>query len=210
MDRLGKRLERSGNRIERAMSRTEKAIDRNKQQLEAWTQKRDALKSQVTGSLTRDWFGGNTGNVWADSNMGGGTVAHAQDQWKKQAADSKKLAAIIANLRKNGAGDAFIAEILGSPDPLAAADMFNKQTVSGLRSSQKLFLSATSATASAANSTSSIYADEQRKNTLEIKGLRKDLDRLGDRLDRNHKQAEATRKRESAAKAAGKGARDKR
>lgn len=209
LDRYADRLEQAGKRIERAMSRTEKAIDLNRQQLETWNQKRDQLKSQVTNSLQRDWLSGNAGGVWANDTKAG-SAAFAQQQWKQQATDAKQLAATIANLRKNGAGDAFIAEILGSSDPLAAAKMFNQQSVGGMRQSQKLFLDATRATSSAANSTSSIYADEQRKNTLEIKGLRNDLARLDKQLDRNHKEAEATRKRESAAKATSKGARDRR
>lgn len=209
MDRLGDRLDRNGARIEKSMKGTEKAIDRTTKTLETWNQRRDQLKSAVTGSLTRDWQGGDAGGVWS-SDTKSGTVAFAQQQWKQQADDAKKLGRIIANLRKNGAGDAFIAEILNSSDPLAAADMFNKQTVAGMKQSQKLFLDATSATASAANSTSSIYADEQRKATNELKALNSRLASLEKQLDRNHKQAEATRKKESAAKAASKGARDKR
>lgn len=209
LDRHGKALDRAANRIERSMSRTEKAIDRNKQELESWNQKRDQLKSQVSNSLQRDWLGGNAGGVWANDTKSG-TAAFAQQQWKQQATDAKQLAATIANLRKNGAGDAFIAEILGSQDPLAAAQMFNKQTKGGMLHSQKLFLDASRSTASAANSTSAIYADEQRKNLHELKTLNNRLERLEKQLDRNHKEAEATRKRESAAKASSKGARDRR
>lgn len=209
LDRYGDRLEKAGKRIERSMSRTEKAIDRSTKTLETWNQRRDQLKSQVTGSLTRDWQGGDAGGVWS-SDTKSGTAAFAQQQWKQQASDAKQLAATIANLRKNGAGDAFIAEILNSQDPLAAAQMFNKQTKAGMHHSQKLFLDATRATSSAANSTSSIYADEQRRATAELQGLNKRLASLEKQLDRNHKQAEETRKRESAAKAASKGARDRR
>lgn len=209
LDRYGDRLERAGKNIERSMSRTEKAIDRTTKTLETWNQRRDQLKSQVTSSLTRDWQGGDAGGVWSGDTKAG-TAAFAQQQWKQQAADAKQLAATIANLRKNGAGDAFIAEILNSQDPLAAAKMFNQQTKTDMLSSQRLFLDAGRATASAATSTSSIYADEQRKATNELAGLRKDLALLGKQLDRNHDQAERTRKKESAARAASKGARDRR
>lgn len=209
LDRYADRLDKVGKSIERSMSRTEKAIDRTSKTLETWNQRRDQLKSQVSSSLQRDWQGGDAGGVWSGDTKSG-TAAFAQQQWKQQASDAKQLAATIANLRKNGAGDAFIAEILNSQDPLAAAKMFNKQTKAGMHHSQKLFLDATRATSSAANSTSSIYADEQRRATAELQGLNKRLASLEKQLDRNHKQAEETRKRESAAKAASKGARDRR
>lgn len=209
LDRHEKALGRSAARIEKSMRSHEKAIDRSKQTLETWNQRRDQLRSSVSNSLQRDWMGGNSGNVWASTSMSG-TAAFAQEQWRKQAADARRLSKVIANMRKYGAGDAFIAEILQSSDPLAAAEMFNKQGHVGMLQSQRLFLDASRATSSAANSTSAIYADEQRRATSELQGLRKDLATLGKRLDRNHAQAEATRKRESAAAAAGKGARDRR
>ncbi|NYI78737.1 hypothetical protein [Nocardioides panzhihuensis] len=209
MDRLGDRLDRTSARIEKSMKSHEKAIDRTTKTLETWNQRRDQIKSAVTGSLERNWLDGDAGGVWS-SDTKSGTAAFAQQQWKQQAADAKRLTALIANMRKRGAGDAFIAEILNSSDPLAAAKMFNGQTPSAMLASQKLFLDASRATASAANSTSSIYADEQRRATAELAGLRKDLSTLGKQLDRNHKQAEQTRKKESAAAAASKGARDRR
>lgn len=202
-------LEQHGKRLERSMGRLEKAVDKQRERLDHWNSKRSELRSQVSNSLDRDWFGGNSGGVWGSDTLGG-TAAFAQQQWRQQATDAKQLAATIANLRKNGAGDAFIAEILGSEDPLAAARMFNKQSVAGMRKSQKLFLDAGRATSSAANSTSSIYADEQRKATTELRSLNNRLKELEKQLARNHREAEATRKRESAAKATSKGARDRR
>ncbi|MGH3476731.1 MAG: hypothetical protein ACRDQD_07825 [Nocardioidaceae bacterium] len=205
-----KALERHGRRIERAIDKQEKAIDRAEDRLEAWNQRRDDIRQAVTGSLTRDWMGSNSStNAFAAANAPG-TAAYAQSQWKQQSSDADKLARTIANLRKNGAGDAFIAEILNSPDPLAAASMFNKQTKAGMRHSQKLFLDATRSTQSAANSTSSIYADEQRKATAVLHGLRGDLRRLEKQLSKNHKEREATSKKHSGASAAAKGRRDSR
>ena len=205
-----KALERHGRRIERAIDKQEKAIDRAQDRLETWNQRRDDIRQAVTGSLTRDWTGSNAStNAFAAANAPG-TVAYAQSQWKQQSSDADKLARTIANLRKNGAGDAFIAEILNSPDPLAAATMFNKQTKAGMKHSQKLFLDATRSTQSAANSTSSIYADEQRKATAVLHGLRSDLHRLEKQLNRNHKEREATSKKHSGASAAAKGRRDSR
>ena len=205
MGKHAKALDRHGNRLERSLKSAEKSVDKAKDRLDYWNDKRDALKSQVTGSLKRDWFTSDN-SVWSSSGVGG-TAAFAQQQWRAQITDSKKLAATVANLRKNGAGDRFIAEILNSEDPLAAAQMFNKQTKSGMRQSQSLFLSASRATASAANSTSAIYADEQRKSTAQLRTANKRLASIEKAINRNHKAAEATRKKQSAAKAVSKGKR---
>ncbi|MGH3996672.1 MAG: hypothetical protein ACRDTJ_04335, partial [Pseudonocardiaceae bacterium] len=135
LGRHEKALDRSGKRLERSLGRAEKSVDRAKDTLNKWNQKRDELRSSVSGSLERPWLEGGSTDVWSGG-LQGGTVAFANQQWKQQKADSNKLLRVVANLRKNGAGDAFIAEILRSPDPLAAADMFNKQSVAGLRQSQ--------------------------------------------------------------------------
>ncbi|MGH4001537.1 MAG: hypothetical protein ACRDTJ_29210, partial [Pseudonocardiaceae bacterium] len=180
-----------------------------KSSLDSWTQRRDQLRSSVEGSLTRDWFSGGNDSVWGGGAQSG-TAAFAQQQWRKQAADAQQLTRVIANLRKNGASDNFVAEILRSQDPLAAAKMFNEQTKAGMLQSQRLFQTARHATVASSLYSTAIYADEQRRATSELSGLRKDLSTLKAQLARNHNQAEATRKRESAAAAAGKGARDRR
>ena len=203
---LERALERHGKRLEVALGKAEKAVDRARDRVDYRNGKRDAVRSAVTGSLNRNWMGDGNEDVWSGATRSG-TVAYAQQQWKKQSADSTKLARTIANLRKNGAGDAFIAEILNSSDPLAAAEMFNKQSVAGLRHSQSLYLSATRATASAATSTSAIYADEQKKATAELRTLNQRVHGLEKAINRNHKESERTRKRESSRKAAAKGSR---
>lgn len=208
MDHWAKVWERSTKGTERALEDHRKQLERATDRLDYWNNKRNELKAAVSGSLTRDWLEGGSSDVWSGG-LQGGTVAYAQQQWKQQAGDSKKLAATIANLRKNGAGDAFIAEILNSNDPLAAAQMFNKQSVAGMRHSQSLYLSATRATASAANSTSSIYADEQRAADRRVDHIRDDIRSLNALLKRQHKESEASKKRYSGAKAAAKGARSR-
>lgn len=203
---MSKMWERASKTTERALKSHEKQLERATDRLDYWNEKRNALKSAVTGSLTRDWMGDGNEDVWSGATRSG-TVAYANQQWKTQAANSTKLARTIANLRKNGAGDAFIAEILNSSDPLAAAEMFNKQSVAGLRHSQSLYLSATRATASAANSASSIYADEQRMAAREVRHIRGDLKSLNTLLKKQHKENLAAQKKYSAAKSASRGSR---
>jgi hypothetical protein len=199
-------LERHGKRLERALGKAEKAVDRAKNTVDKWNDRRDQVKSAVRSSLTRDWMGDGNQDVWA-AGAQEGTAAFAREQWKGQAADAKQLTALIANLRKNGAGDAFIAEILQSDDPLAAAKAFNSESKKSLMHTQKLFTDATRYTNAAANSTSSIYADEQRKANVELRTLNNKVAALTKAVNENHKAAERTRERTSASKAASKGAR---
>lgn len=208
LDRLGDRLERHGKGLERSLGRAEKAVDRAKNTVDKWNDRRDQLKTSVRSSLTRDWMGDGNQDVWA-AGAQEGTAAFAREQWKAQATDAKQLSALIANLRKNGAGDAFIAEILQSDDPLAAAKAFNSESKKSLMHTQKLFTDATRYTNAAANSTSSIYADEQRKANAELRALNNKVTALEKAINRNHAQAEATRKKESAAKSAAKGSRSR-
>ncbi|HEY9394533.1 MAG TPA: hypothetical protein VIP58_10340 [Nocardioides sp.] len=199
-------LERHGKRLERALGKAEKAVDRAKNTVDKWNDRRDQLKTAVRSSLTRDWMGDGNQDVWA-AGAQEGTAAFAREQWKGQAADAKQLTALIANLRKNGAGDAFIAEILQSDDPLTAAKAFNSESKKSLMHTQKLFTDATRYTNAAANSTSSIYADEQRKANIELRSLNNKVASLEKAINQNHKAAERTRERTSAAKSAAKGSR---
>lgn len=193
--------------LERRLASLEKAVDKSRERLDHWNSKRSEVRSEVSGALERDWFGGDSGSVWSGSAISG-TAAFAQQQWTKQRNDSKLLSKTIANLVKNGAGDAFIREILGSEDPLAAAQMFNKQTKAGMRRSQSLFLSASKATAAAASYTSGVvYGDEQAKATRELRGLRGDVRDVKKAINRNHKQAEGTRNKQGAGKAVSSGSR---
>lgn len=202
-----KRLDRFGRSIERATDIQEKAVDRVRDQLDSWNQKRDEVRSQVSGSMTRNWFEGGSTDVWSGG-LQGGTVAYANQQWQQQGTNADLLHKTIANLVKNGAGDAFIREILGSPDPLAAAQMFNKQSVAGMRHSQSLYLSATKATASAASYTSGVvYGDEIAKATGELQAANKRLAAIEKLLSRNHKEAQHSRDKNSPRKAAAKGSR---
>lgn len=203
---LEKALERHGKRLERSLGKAEKAVDRARDRLDHWNSKRDEVRSEVSGSLGRNWFSSDT-SAWSGM-AAGGTAAFAQQQWKQQKGDADLLRKTIANLVKNGAGDAFIREILGSEDPLAAAQMFNKQTKSGMRHSQKLFLSATKATASAANYTSGVvYGDEQAKATRELRTANKRLAGIEKALKKNHKEAQDSRKKNGAGKATASGSR---
>jgi hypothetical protein len=204
---LEKSLEKHGKRLERSQARLEKAVDRSRERLDHWNSKRSELRSEVSGSLKRDWFGGDSGSIWSGSAISG-TAAFAQQQWAKQRSDSRMLSRTIGNLRKNGAGDAFIAEILRSEDPLAAAQMFNKQSKSGMRHSQSLFLSASRATASAASYTSGVvYGDEQAKATAQLRAANKKLSGIEKAINRNHKQAQESRKKNGAGKATASGSR---
>ena len=209
MESWAKMWDRAAKTTERALDDHKKQLQRATDRLDYWNQKRDALKSEVSGSLTRNWFEGGSTDPWSGG-LQGGTVAYAQDQWKQQAGDSKKLMATVANLKKNGASDAFIAEILRSPDPLAAAQMFNKQSVAGMRHSQSLYLSATRATASAASYTSGVvYGDEIAKARGDVAHIRGDIKHLGALLKKQHKEAQESRNRNSPRKAAAKGARSR-
>jgi hypothetical protein len=193
--------------LERSLGRLEKAVDKHRSSLENWNSKRSEVRSEVSGSLQRDWFGGDSGSVWSGSAIAG-TAAFAQQQWTKQRNDSKLLSKTIANLVKNGAGDAFIREILGSEDPLAAAQMFNKQSKAGMRKSQSLFLSASKATASAANYTSGVvYGDEQAKATRELRAANKKLSGIQKSLNKNHKESQTSRDKNGARKAVSAGSR---
>lgn len=204
---LEKTLERHGKRLERSLGKAEKAVDRARDRLDHWNQKRDEVRSQVTGSLTRDWMGGGSGNIWSGAPIAG-TAAFAQQQWKQQATDAKSLIATVANLRKNGAGDRFIQEILGADDPLAAARMFNKQSKAGMRHSQSLYRGATRATQSAANFTSGVvFGDEQAKATRELRTANKKLTGIEKAVNRNHKAAQESRKKNGAGKAVSGGSR---
>jgi hypothetical protein len=192
--------------LERRLASLEKAVDKSRDRLDFWNGKRNELKSQVSGSLKRDWWNSDA-SVWSGSAIGG-TAAFAQQQWKQQAGDSKKLSATIANLRKNGAGDAFIAEILRSEDPLAAAQAFNKQSKGGMRHSQSLFLSATRATNSAASFTSGVvFGDEIAKTTREIRTTNKKLTGIEKAINRNHKAAQSSRDKNGSRKAVSSGSR---
>lgn len=203
---LEKALERHAKRLERSLGKAEKAVDRARDRLDHWNSKRDEVRSEVSGSLSRNWFSSDT-SAWSGM-AAGGTAAFAQQQWKQQKGDADLLRKTIANLVKNGAGDAFIREILGSEDPLAAAQMFNKQTKSGMRHSQKLFLSATKATASAANYTSGVvYGDEQRAATRELRTANKRLSNIEKALKKNHKEAQDSRRKNGAGKATASGSR---
>lgn len=207
--RLERSLERAVDRTEKALGRTEKALDRTTDELQGWQQKREQVRSSVRSSLTRDWLGGGNQNVWA-AGAQEGTAAFANQQWKQQAADARQLSALIANLRVNrGASDAFIAEILQSDDPLAAAKAFNSQSRASVQHSQKLFSDATRYTNAAANAGGGIYNDEIRETNAELRGLRADVRRLEKQSERQHKEAERTRDRNSAAKAAAKGSRSR-
>ena len=207
METWAKMWDRAAKTTQRALDDHKKQLQRATDRLDYWNQKRDALKSEVSGSLTRNWFEGGATDPWSDGATGG-TVAYAQQQWKQQAGDSKKLMATVANLKKNGASDAFIAEILRSSDPLAAAQMFNKQSVAGMRHSQSLYLSATRATASAASYTSGVvYGDEIASSRKQVEHIRGDIHHLTALLKRQHKESEASKKKYSAAKAASKGKR---
>jgi hypothetical protein len=192
--------------LEKALNRLERAVDRQRDRLDYWNNKRSELRSAVSGSLQRDWFSSDA-SVWS-AGAAGGTAAFAQQQWKQQAKDARALSGNIANLRKNGAGDAFIAEILRSEDPLAAARMFNKQSVGGMRHSQKLFLSAARATQSASSYTSGVvFGDEIAKVTAQQRATNKELKGIKKAINRNHKQAESTRTKQGAGKATASGSR---
>jgi hypothetical protein len=202
-----KALTRFGRSIDRAIDMQKKQLDSAKDQLDFWKDKKAELASAVSGSLKRNWFEGGSTDVWS-GDLHGGTAAYAQQQWKQQGADSNRLIRVIANLRKNGAGDAFIAEILRSPDPLAAADMFNKQSVAGMRHSQSLYLSATRATASAANYTSGVvYGDEIAARQKQFNEIRGDIKALIALEKKHHKEAQENRNKNSPKKAAAKGSR---
>jgi hypothetical protein len=204
-----KAVTRFGRSIERAIDMQKKQLDSAKEQLDFWKNKKSELASAVSGSLERNWFEGGSTDVWSGG-LHGGTAAYANDQWKQQASNSRKLMALVANLRKNGAGDAFIAEILRSPDPVAAAEMFNKQSVGGLRHSQSLYLSATRATASAANYTSGVvYGDEIAAANKRVAAVRDDLNDIKALLKKNHKEAQENRDKNSPKKAAAKGSRNR-
>lgn len=192
--------------LERSLNRLEKAVDKSRERLDHWNSKRSEVRSGVSDSLTLDWFNSDRG-AWSGSAIGG-TAAFAQQQWTQQRNNSKLLSRTIGNLVKNGAGDAFIAEILRSPDPLAAAQMFNKQSVKGMRHSQSLFLSASRATASAANYTSGVvYGDEQAKATRELRTANKRLAGIEKAVKKNHKEAQESRKKNGAGKATASGSR---
>lgn len=208
LDRHGKALDRAAARTERAIDRQEKAIDRTTNRLQDFESRRDEVRTSVRTSLTRDWLGDGNQDPWS-AGAQQGTVAFANQEWAQQTADAKQLAALIANLRKNGAGDAFVAQILNSRDPLAAAKMFNSESKASLMNSQKLFTDATRYTNAAANAGGAIYNDDIRGVRNELVSLNKGLLRLEKQLDRQHNQAEATRKKESAAKSAARGARSK-
>lgn len=193
--------------LERRLASLEKAVDKSRERLDHWNSKRSEVRSEVSGSLKRDWFGGDSGSVWSGSAISG-TAAFAQQQWTKQRNDSKLLSKTIANLVKNGAGDAFIREILGSEDPLAAAQMFNKQTKAGMRRSQSLFLSASKATAAAASYTSGVvFGDEIAKTTREIRTTNKKLTGIQKSLNKNHKESQSSRDKNGARKAVSSGSR---
>ncbi|HEY9409693.1 MAG TPA: hypothetical protein VIP77_08960 [Jiangellaceae bacterium] len=207
LETWAKMWDRAAKTTQRALDDHKKQLQRATDRLDYWNQKRDALRSEVSGSLTRNWFEGGSTDPWSGG-LQGGTVAYANQQWKQQGADATRLPKVIANLQKNGAGDAFIAEILRSPDPLAAAEMFNKQTKAGMRHSQSLYLSATRATASAASYTSGVvYGDEIASSRKQVEHIRGDIHHLTALLKRQHKEAEASKKKYSAAKAASKGKR---
>ncbi|MER6973563.1 hypothetical protein ABT304_21040 [Nocardioides sp. NPDC000445] len=194
--------------LERSLGRLEKAVDRQRDRLDFWNNKRSELRSDVSNSLKLDWLSGGSSNPFSGAGMSG-TAAFAQQQWAKQRDNSRLLSRTIANLRKNGAGDAFIAEVLRSEDPLAAAQMFNRQSKGGMLHSQSLFLQATRATASAANSTSSIYADEQRAATSVLRRMDKRVAGLEKAINRNHKDANRSRDKNGARKAVSSGSRSR-
>lgn len=201
-----KALTRFGRSIERAIDIKEKERERAKETLDLWTNRRDQLQDSVRSSLTRDWQGSGNQDVWA-AGAQEGTVAYANQQWQQQKSDAKELAKAIEQLRDKGAGDAFIAEILSSPDPLAAAKVFAAESKTSLMSSQKLFTDATRYTNAAASAGGAIYSDEIRAATRQIQGIRDDIKDLNGLLKKQHKEAEATRKKESAAKSAARGSR---
>lgn len=203
---LEKALERAVDRTEKALGRTEKALDRTSDELQGWQQKRDEVRSSVRSSLTRDWLGDGNQDVWAAGSQHG-SAAFAREQWKGQATDAKQLTALIANLRKNGASDAFVSEILRSDDPLGAAKAFNSESKASLMHSQKLFTDATRYTNAAANAGGAIYNDEIRETNAELRGLRTDVRRLERQLDKQHKASQDSRERNSPRKAAAKGSR---
>ncbi|MFE6645657.1 hypothetical protein ACFVJS_03780 [Nocardioides sp. NPDC057772] len=201
-----KALTRFGRSIERAISLKEKELDRSKETLDLWTNRRDQLQDSVRSSLTRDWQGSGNQDVWAVGAQEG-TVAYANQQWQQQKSDAKELAKAIEQLRDKGAGDAFIAEILSSPDPLAAAKAFAAESKTSLMSSQKLFTDATRYTNAAAAAGGAIYSDEIRAATRQIQGIRDDIKDLNGLLKKQHKEAEETRDRNSASKSAARGSR---
>lgn len=204
---IAKMWDRAAKTTARALENHGKQLDRATDRLDYWNDKRKDLKSQVVGSLTRNWMGDGSTNIWG-AGAAEGTAAYAQQQWAQQIKDSKALSGNIANLRKNGAGDAFIAEILRSEDPLAAARMFNKQSVGGMRHSQKLFLEASRRAQGAGTFGSNVvFGDEIAKTTREVRGVRKDIKSLTKLQQLQHKQAQDSRKRNGAGKATSAGSR---
>jgi hypothetical protein len=204
---IAKMWDRAAKTTARALKDHGKQLDRATDRLDYWNDKRKDLKSQVVGSLTRNWMGDGSTNIWGAGAVEG-TAAYAQQQWAQQIKDSKALSGNIANLRKNGAGDAFLAEILRSEDPLAAARMFNKQSVGGMRHSQKLFLEASRRAQGAGTfGANVVFGDEIAKTTREVRGVRKDIKSLTKLQQLQHKQAQDSRKKNGAGKATSSGSR---